>query len=34
MVCSPQDALVMFKESGLEYLIMGDYLVKKAKEAV
>lgn len=33
MVCSPQDALVMFKESGLEYLIMGDYLVKKAKEA-
>ncbi|MDD5775881.1 MAG: carbamoyltransferase C-terminal domain-containing protein [Candidatus Omnitrophica bacterium] len=33
MICSPQDALVMFKESGLEYLIMGDYLVKKAKEA-
>ncbi|HQJ16187.1 MAG TPA: carbamoyltransferase C-terminal domain-containing protein [Candidatus Omnitrophota bacterium] len=33
MICSPQDALVMFSESGLEYLIMGDYLVKKAKEA-
>jgi len=34
MICSPQDALVMFRESGLEYLIMGDYVVKKAKEAL
>ncbi|MFA6384964.1 MAG: carbamoyltransferase C-terminal domain-containing protein, partial [Candidatus Omnitrophota bacterium] len=29
MICSPQDALLMFKESGLEFLIMGDYLVSK-----
>jgi carbamoyltransferase len=29
MICSPQDALLMFKESGLEYLAMGDFLVKK-----
>ncbi|MFA5038996.1 MAG: carbamoyltransferase C-terminal domain-containing protein [Candidatus Omnitrophota bacterium] len=29
MVCSPQDAILMFKESGLEYLAIGDYLVKK-----
>jgi carbamoyltransferase len=29
MICSPQDALLMFKESGLEYLIMGDYMVSK-----
>ncbi|PIQ89379.1 MAG: carbamoyltransferase [Candidatus Omnitrophica bacterium CG11_big_fil_rev_8_21_14_0_20_42_13] len=29
MVCSPQDAFVMFKESGLKYLAMGDYLIKK-----
>ncbi len=29
MVCSPQDAFVMFKESGLAYLAMGDFLVTK-----
>ncbi|UCB57627.1 MAG: carbamoyltransferase [Candidatus Omnitrophota bacterium] len=29
MVCSPRDALVMFKESGLDYLAIGDFLVKK-----
>ncbi|MCX5707597.1 MAG: carbamoyltransferase [Candidatus Omnitrophica bacterium] len=29
MICSPQDALFMFKESGLKYLAMGDFLVKK-----
>ena len=29
MVCSPQDALNMFYGSGLEYMAMGDYLVRK-----
>lgn len=29
MVCSPRDALVMFRESGLQYLAIGDFLVKK-----
>jgi len=29
MVCSPEDALIMFEESGMEYLAMGDFLVKK-----
>ena len=29
MVCSPQDATTMFYESGLEYLVMGNYLKKK-----
>ncbi len=29
MVCSPQDALDMFYGSGLEYLAIGDYLIKK-----
>jgi len=29
MVCSPQDAINMFYGSGLEYLVMGDYLVEK-----
>lgn len=29
MVCSPKDALTMFKESGLLYLAIGDYLVSK-----
>ena len=29
MVCSPEDALTMFKESGLEYLAIGDFLVRK-----
>lgn len=29
MVCSPKDAVVMFKESGLEYLAIGDYLLRK-----
>lgn len=29
MVCSPKDAMVMFKESGLEYLAIGDYLARK-----
>ncbi|QAT17008.1 hypothetical protein BU251_04295 [Candidatus Velamenicoccus archaeovorus] len=30
MICSPQDAILMFRESGLEYLAIGDYLVKKS----
>ena len=29
MVCSPQDAIDMFYGCGLEYLVMGDYLVVK-----
>lgn len=29
MVCSPQDALDVFYGSGLEYLVMRDYLIKK-----
>jgi carbamoyltransferase len=29
MICSPQDALLMFRESGLQYLALGDFLVKK-----
>lgn len=29
MVCSPKDAINMFYGSGLEYLVMGNYLVKK-----
>jgi carbamoyltransferase len=29
MVCSPQDAINMFYGSGLEYLVMGNYLVIK-----
>ena len=29
MVCTPKDALLMFKESGLEYLAIGDFLVRK-----
>jgi carbamoyltransferase len=29
IVCSPADALVMFKESGLEYIAMGNFLVRK-----
>jgi len=29
MICSPKDALLMFKESGLEYLAIGDFLVRK-----
>ena len=29
MVCSPQDAINMFYGSGLEYMILGNYLVKK-----
>ncbi|MBU4376403.1 MAG: carbamoyltransferase, partial [Candidatus Omnitrophica bacterium] len=29
MICSPDDALNMFYGSGLEYLIMGNYLIKK-----
>ena len=29
MICSPQDALLMFKESGLKFLAMGDFLIKK-----
>jgi carbamoyltransferase len=31
MICSPKDALRMFAESGLEYLAIGDFLVKKTK---
>ncbi len=31
MICSPRDAMLMFKESGLEYLAMGDFLVRKKK---
>ncbi|NQT06833.1 MAG: carbamoyltransferase [Candidatus Omnitrophica bacterium] len=29
MVCSPQDAIDMFYGSGLEYMVMGDYLISK-----
>jgi carbamoyltransferase len=29
IVCTPQDALYNFMESGLDYLVMGNYLVKK-----
>ncbi len=29
IVCSPRDALLMFKESGLEYLVLGDLLIRK-----
>ncbi|MGE5279815.1 MAG: carbamoyltransferase [Deltaproteobacteria bacterium] len=29
MVCSPQDALLMFKESGLTHLVLGDFLIAK-----
>ena len=29
MVCAPQDALLMFKESGLAFLAIGDFLVRK-----
>jgi len=29
MVCSPKDAFVMFRESGLEYLAIGDLLIRK-----
>jgi carbamoyltransferase len=30
MVCSPADALAMFYGSGLEYLVLGDYLIRKS----
>ena len=30
LVCSPQDALGMFLGSGLQYLVMEDYLVTKS----
>ena len=29
MVCSPEDAINMFYGSGLEYMVLGDFLVKK-----
>jgi carbamoyltransferase len=29
MVCSPRDAVAMFYQCGLEYLAIGDYLLKK-----
>ncbi len=29
IVCTPEDALAMFKGSGLEYLAMGNFLVSK-----
>ena len=29
MVCSPEEAVAMFYQCGLEYLVMGSYLVKK-----
>ncbi|MFQ5681429.1 MAG: carbamoyltransferase [Candidatus Omnitrophota bacterium] len=29
MVCSPADALMMFSQSGLQYLAMGEYLLSK-----
>ncbi|MBU4487668.1 MAG: hypothetical protein KKI13_01180, partial [Candidatus Omnitrophica bacterium] len=32
MICSPDDALNMFYGSGLEYLIMGNYLIKKGSK--
>lgn len=31
IVCTPHDALVMFEGSGLEYLALGDFLVRKEK---
>jgi carbamoyltransferase len=31
MICSPKDALLMFAESGLEFLALGDFLVRKTK---
>jgi carbamoyltransferase len=31
MICSPKDALLMFGESGLEHLALGDFLVHKKK---
>jgi carbamoyltransferase len=31
LVCSPQDALRMFEESGLEYLAIGDSLITKVR---
>ncbi len=33
MVCSPEDALAMFYGSGLEYLVLGDRLVRKRPPA-
>jgi carbamoyltransferase len=32
MICSPKDALLMFRESGLDYLAIGDFLVTKKRE--
>lgn len=29
MVCSPEEAVQMFYQCGLEYLVMGNYLIKK-----
>ena len=29
MICTPDDALAMFKESGLQYLVIGDFLLWK-----
>ena len=29
MICAPKDALLMFAESGLQYLAIGDFLVRK-----
>ena len=29
MVCSPKDAMLMFKESALDFMAIGDYLVRK-----
>ena len=31
MICSPKDALKMFEGCGLDYMVMGDYLVRKEK---
>jgi carbamoyltransferase len=30
MVCSPKDAVLMFKESALDFLAIGNYLVRKS----
>ena len=29
IVCSPQDALSTFEKSGLDYCVIGNYLIKK-----
>ncbi|MDD5681027.1 MAG: carbamoyltransferase C-terminal domain-containing protein, partial [Candidatus Omnitrophica bacterium] len=31
MICSPEDALIMFYESGLRYILLGDFIIDKKK---